>query len=321
MNRTLAFALGLMMLGGTAELQAQGFPSKQVRFVVPAAPGGSFDALARIVAAALVDRWPQRVLVDNKPGGAGNIAAREVAKADPDGYTLLTWNDTLLINPTLFKDPPFDPKRDFAPVSLAMYSPNVLAAHPSTGFKTFDDFLKAARANPGKFNYGSPGNGSPGHLSAEILKRAASLDIVHVPYRGAGPAIIDLVAGQIPLGMVAIPGAIGHIRNGALIPLAVTSSERVKALPDVPTIAQAGVPSYQINAFHGFLAPAGTPKDVIARLEKDINDVIKSPDVNKKLVDLGFDPIAGRAADFAALIDRDLPVWRDVVLKSGAKAE
>ena len=187
--------------------------------------------------------------------------------------------------------------------------------------KTFDDFLKAARANPGKLSYGSPGNGSPGHLSVEILKRLASIDMVHVPYRGAGPAIIDMVAGQIPLGMVAIPGAIGHIRNGALIPLAVTSSERVKALPEVPTIAEAGVPSYQINAFHGFLAPAGTPKAIIARLEKDITDVLKSPEVNKKLIDLGFDPIAGSAADFAAMIDRDLPVWRDVVLKSGARAE
>jgi tripartite-type tricarboxylate transporter receptor subunit TctC len=191
----------------------------------------------------------------------------------------------------------------------------------STGFKTFEDFLKAARANPGKYNYGSPGNGSPGHLSAEILKSRASLDIVHVPYRGAGPAIVDLVAGQIPLGMVAIPGAIGHIRNGTLIPLAVTSNERVQALPNVPTITEAGVKNYQINAFHGFLAPAGTPPAVLAKLEKDINGAIKSPDVNKKLIDLGFDPIAGSAADFTALIDRDLPVWRDVVRMSGAKAE
>jgi tripartite-type tricarboxylate transporter receptor subunit TctC len=319
--RKLAVTLVFALFGGASPLHAQDFPSRQVRFVVPAAPGGSFDALARIVAQALVGQWPQRVIVDNRPGGAGNIAAREVVKAAPDGYTLLTWNDTLLINPVLFKEPPYDPKRDFAPVSLSMYSPNVLAAHPSTGFKTFEDFLKAARANPGKYNYGSPGNGSPGHLSAEILKSRASLDIVHVPYRGAGPAIVDLVAGQIPLGMVAIPGAIGHIRNGTLIPLAVTSNERVQALPNVPTITEAGVKNYQINAFHGFLAPAGTPPAVLAKLEKDINGAIKSPDVNKKLIDLGFDPIAGSAADFTALIDRDLPVWRDVVRMSGAKAE
>ncbi len=317
----LFLAIALTLWAAPVSAQAQPLPAKQVRLIVPAAPGGSFDALARILAQGLTERWPQRVIVDNRPGGAGNIGAREVAKADPDGATLLVWNDTLLINPSLFKEPPFDPKRDFTPVSLAMYSPNVLAAHPSANIKTFADFLKAARANPGKLSYGSPGTGSPGHLSFEILKRLASIDVVHVPYRGAGPAIIDLVAGQIPLGMVAIPGAIGHINNSVLVPLAVTSRERVKALPQVPTIAEAGIPDYQINAFHGILAPAGTPPAVIARLEKDITEVLKSPEVNKKLIDLGFDPIAGSAADFAAIIDRDLPVWRDVVQKSGARAE
>ncbi len=319
--RRLFLAVALVALAGAGAAQAQTFPSKQVQFIVPAAPGGSFDALARILAQSLNDRWPQRVIVDNRPGGAGNIAAREVARAEPDGYTLLTWNDTLLINPYLFKEAPFDPKRDFAPVSLSMYSPNVLAAHPSANLKSFSDFLKAVRADPGKFSYGSPGNGSPGHLSFEILKRLANIDVVHVPYRGAGPAIIDMVSGQIPMGMVAIPGAIGHIHNNTLIPLAVTSRERVKALPQVPTIAESGVPDYQINAFHGILAPAGTPPAIIARLEKDITEVLKSPEVSKKLIDLGFDPVAGSAAEFAAIIDRDLPVWREVVQKSGAKAE
>jgi tripartite-type tricarboxylate transporter receptor subunit TctC len=300
---------------------AQDFPTRPVRIVVPAAPGGSFDALARILAQALSERWPQRMIVDNRPGGGGNIGAGAVAKADPDGYTLLTWNDSLLINPWLFKEVPFDPKKDFTPVSLSMYSPNVLAAHPSSGIKTFEEFLRAARAAPGKLNYGSPGNGSPGHLSAEILKQLAKIDVVHVPYRGAGPAIIDLVAGQIPLGMIAIPGAIGHIKAATLTGLAVTSRERVKAMPTVPTIAEAGVPDYQINAFHGILVPAGTPPAIVAKLEKDITEVLKSPAVSQKLIDLGFDPIAGSAAEFAAIIDRDLPVWRDVVQKSGAKVE
>ena len=312
----------LAILQGAVQAPAQdNLPAKQVRIIVPAAPGGSFDALARILALGLTERWPQRVIVDNRPGGAGNIGAREVAKAEPDGATLLVWNDTLLINPALFKEVPYDPKRDFAPVSLSMYSPNVLAAHPTASFKTFAEFLAAARANPGKLSYGSPGNGSPGHLSFEILKQLASLDVVHVPYRGAGPAIIDMVAGQVPLGMVAIAGAIGHIGNGKLVALAVTSRERVKALPQVPTIAEAGLPDYQINAFHGILAPAGTPPAVIARLEKDITAVLKSPEVTQKLVALGFEPVASSAADFAAIIDRDLPVWREVVAKSGAKAE
>jgi tripartite-type tricarboxylate transporter receptor subunit TctC len=296
-------------------------PTRPVRIVVPAAPGGSFDALARILAQSLSERWPHRMIVDNRPGGGGNIGAGAVAKADPDGYTLLTWNDSLLINPWLFKEVPFDPKKDFTPISLSMYSPNVLAAHPSAGIKTFDEFLKAARAAPGKLNYGSPGNGSPGHLSAEILKQLAKIDVVHVPYRGAGPAIIDLVAGQIPLGMIAIPGAIGHIKSGTLVGLAVTSRERVKAMPTVPTIAEAGVPDYQINAFHGILAPAGTPPAIVAKLERDITEVLKSPAVSQKLIDLGFDPVAGSGAALGAIIDRDLPVWRDVVQKSGAKVE
>ena len=313
--------LVLLLLSGAMPSKAQDYPSRPVRIVVPAAPGGSFDALARILAQGLSERWPQRMIVDNRPGGGGNIGAGAVAKADPDGYTLLTWNDSLLINPWLFKEVPFDPKKDFTPVSLSMYSPNVLAAHPSSGIKTFEEFLKGARATPGKLNYGSPGNGSPGHLSAEILKQLAQIDVVHVPYRGAGPAILDLVAGQIPLGMVAIPGAIGHIRSGTLVGLAVTSSERVKAMPTVPTIAEAGVPDYQINAFHGILAPAGTPPAIVAKLEKDITEVLKSPAVSQKLIDLGFDPIAGSGADLAAIIDRDLPIWRDVVQKSGAKVE
>lgn len=300
---------------------AQDYPNRPVRIVVPAAPGGSLDAVARIIAHQLSEQWPVRVYVDNRPGAAGNVGAGSVVKADPDGYTLMVWNDTLLINPALFKEVPFDPKRDFTPISMAMYSPNILAAHPSTNFKTFGDFMKAARANPGKLNHASPGNGSSGHLSFEILKSLAKLDVVHVPYRSAGPAVVDMVAGQVPLGMVSVPSAIGHIRAGALVGLAVTSRERVKALPDVPTIAESGVPDYQINAFHGVFGPPGMPHSIVARLEKDIGSALASPDVRKKLTDLGFDPVAGGGADLAKIIDRDLPVWRDFVIKSGARAE
>lgn len=314
-------AIAAAALLATAPALAQDYPNRPVRIVVPAAPGGSMDALARILAQELSERWPQRVIVDNRPGGGGNIAARAVVKADPDGYTLLVWNDTLLINPSLFKEVPFDPKRDFTPISLAMYSPNVLAAHPSASLKTFPDFLQTARANPGKLSYASPGNGSSGHLSFEILKRLATLDVVHVPYRSAGPAIIDMVAGQVPIGMVSIPGAIGHVNSGALVALAVTSRERVKALPSVPTVAQAGVPDYQINAFHGIFGPADMPAAVVAFLEKAISAALKSPEVSTKLINLGFEPVAGGGTDLAAIIERDLPVWRDVVQRSGARAD
>src|SRR5262245_17454319 len=178
----LLLATLVALLAVTGASTAQDYPTRPVRIVVPASPGGSFDALARILAASLSERWPQRVIVDNRAGGGGNIGALAVAKADPDGHTLLVWNDTLLINPSLYREAPYDPKRDFAPVSLSMYSPNVLAAHPSANLKSFADFLKGARANPGKLTYGSPGNGSPGHLSFELLKRLAALDVVHVPY-------------------------------------------------------------------------------------------------------------------------------------------
>ena len=316
--RRLLLAFTLIALSGF-QLQAQNFPTRPVRFVVPAAPGGSFDTLARIIAQSLSDRWPQRVIVDNRPGGAGNIGAREVAKSEPDGYTLLTWNDTLLINPSLFKEPPFDPKRDFAPVSLSMYSPNVLAAHPSTGLKTFADFLKAVRANPGKFSYGSPGTGSPGHLSFEILKRLASIDVVHVPYRGAGPAIADLVAGQIPLGMVAIPGAIGHIRSGALVPLAVTSRERVEAIADVPTIAEAGYPKLASEDWAGILIKQGTPAPVVARLNAAIDKAIKTEKVQEALAKLGVDPGGGTPEAFGTLVHTEVVRWSRVIKEADIK--
>ena len=316
---TLLAALGLPLM--FTPCPAQDFPQRPVRIVVPAAPGGSFDALARILAQGLSERWPQRVIVDNRPGGGGNIGALAVAKAEPDGHTLLVWNDTLLINPSLYKEAPFDPRRDFTPISLAMYSPNVLAAHPSTGWRTFAELMGAARAAPGKLSYASPGAGSPGHLSFELLKRLAGLDVLHVPYRGAGPAITDMVAGQVPLGMVAIPGAIGHVGTGALIALAVTSRERVTAMPTVPTIAEAGVPDYQINAFHGILGPAGIPAAVATRLEQDIIAVLSNAQVNRRLVELGFEPAAGDGAALAAIIVRDLPLWRDLVQRSGAKAD
>jgi tripartite-type tricarboxylate transporter receptor subunit TctC len=302
-----------------APVRAQDYPARPVRIVAPAAPGGSFDVLGRLLAQALTEKWGQRAFVDNRPGAGGNLGA--VAKAEPDGYTLLVWNDSLLINPSLFAEVPFDPKRDFTPLSLSIYVPNVLVAHPSANMRSFADFLRMASANPGKYSYGSPGNGTPGHLSFELLKQLRGLDVQHVPYRGAGPALIDLVGGQIPLGMVAVPGAIGHIKSGALIALAVTSAQRVEALPDIPTVAEAGVPDYRVNAWHGVLAPANLPPAIAGKLEADLAAVLADPAIRRKLVEFGFEPVGGGAKQLADIIDRDLPVWREIVRKSGAKAE
>ena len=317
--RWLIFALALLLSGPAASDDA--YPLRPVHLIAPAAPGGSFDILARILAQGLSERWRYNVIVENRPGGGGNIGALAVSRAEPDGYTLLVWNDSLLINPTLLRDTQFDPKNDFTPISLSIYVPNVLVAHPSTGFHSFADFLRAARAKPGQLTYGSPGNGSPGHLSFELLKQLAKIDVVHVPYRGAGPAIVDLVSGHIPLGMVAIPGAIGHIRAGTLVALGVTSARPVAALPDVPPIAEAGLPTYRINAWHGILGPARMPPALVKHLEKDITEVLNTPAVRQKLIELGFEPAAGSAAELADIIDRDLPIWHDLVIKSGTRAD
>ncbi len=299
----------------------QTFPTRAVKLVVPAAPGGSFDTLARILASGLNQKWGQPVIVENRPGGAGNIAASVVTKADPDGYTLLVWNDTLLINPHLFKEVPYDPRRDFTPLSLSIYVPNVLAVHPSTGWRSFADFLKEAKARPGGLSYGSPGNGSPGQLSFELLKQLTGIDVVHVPYRGAGPAIADLVAGQIPIGMIAVPGAIGHIKSGGLTALIVTSSRRVEALPDIPTVAEAIGGDYPINAWHGVLGPAGMTPALAGHIERDLTEVLDQTAVRAKLIEFGFEPASGSGAKLTEIITREFPVWGEIVARSGAKTE
>ena len=234
-----AVLAGLALLwAAIAPAAALDYPVRPVRIVVPPAAGGSFDVLARILAEHLSRRWPQRAFVENRIGTGGNIGAAVVAKAEPDGYTLLLWNDSLLINPAPFKDVSYDPRRDFVPVSLSLYSPNVLAAYPATGFRALGDVLAAARARPRTLSYGSPGNGTPGHLSFEILKNFTGIDVGHVPYRSGGPAVADLVAGHIPLGMVAVAGAIAHIRAGALTGLAVTSMVELGFTPVAGTGAE-----------------------------------------------------------------------------------
>jgi tripartite-type tricarboxylate transporter receptor subunit TctC len=319
--RRVGAALALLGAVGPSVAGAQDFPSRTVRLVAPAAPGGSFDVLARILARRLSETWRHPVIVENRPGGGGNIGALAVSKAEPDGYTLLVWNDALLINPHLYRDALFDPGRDFTPVSLSLYVPNVLVTHPGTGLRSFADVLKLARAEPGRLSYGSPGNGTPGHLSFELIKPLAGVDVVHVPYRGAGPAITDAVSGQIPLAMVAVAGAVGQIRGGTLVPLAVTSAQRIEALPATPTVAEQGMRDFRVNAWHGIFGPPGLPPAVAARLERDITAVLNEPEVRRRLIELGFEPAAGSAAQMAAIIERDFPIWRDVVGKSGAKAD
>jgi tripartite-type tricarboxylate transporter receptor subunit TctC len=292
-----------------------------VRIVVPAAPGGGFDVFARIVGKRLSERWGQQVLVDNRAGGGGNIAASSVVRSKPDGYTLFVWNDTLLINPALMASVPYDPQRDFTPVSLALYVPNILVAHPASAIKDMSDLIARAKAAPGSLSYGSPGPGSPAHLGAELMNQLAGIELRHIPYKGAGPAITDVVAGHIPLAMIAVPGAMEHVRSGRLVPLAVTSEKRIGALPQVPTIRESGISDYRIDTFFAILGPAGMPQELVARIQADMREAVLEPTIYKQLVAQGFEPVGGSAAELAEIIRRDLPVWRALVTKSGAKSE
>jgi tripartite-type tricarboxylate transporter receptor subunit TctC len=314
--------LSILLMCTALPLAAQEpFPSRPVRIVVPAAPGGGFDVFARIVGKRLSERWGQQVLVDNRAGGGGNIAASSVVRSKPDGYTLFLWNDTLLINPALMASVPYDPQRDFTPVSLALYVPNILVAHPASGIKDMSDLITRAKAAPGSLSYGSPGPGSPAHLGAELMNQLAGIELRHIPYKGAGPAITDVVAGHIPLAMIAVPGAMEHVRSGRLVPLAVTSEKRIGALPQVPTIKESGISDYRIDTFFAILGPAGMPQELVARIQADMREAVLEPAIYKQLVAQGFEPVGGSAAELAEIIRRDLPVWRALVTKSGAKSE
>ncbi len=313
-----AFALGAL---GLAPAKADTYPSRPVHIVVPFVPGGSMDLIARILGKNYSERFGQQFIVENRAGAGGNVGAEYAAKAKPDGYTLLVWGDGLLINFCLYSHPGFDPLKDFAPISQAVQVPNVLIEHPSVKAATLQELIAQAKANPGKFAFGSPGSGTPGHLSGEALNLLTGAGLVHVPYRGAGPAITDTVAGQIPLAMVAVPGAISHIRAGTVRALAVTSATRLPALPDVPSIAEAGVKDYYVNAWHGVLAPAGTPRDVVDKLSAATREIMATKAVRDQLINQGFNPTGTTPEELAALLRTDLPRWRDLVAKSGAKAD
>ena len=313
------FFVCFLFIGGNSV--AQEFPSAPVKLVVPAAPGGGFDLFGRILGKKLAERWKHQLVIENRAGGGGNIAAAHVVRSKPDGYTLFVWNDTMLINPSLMANVPYDPQKDFTPISLALYVPNILVAHPATGPKTMAELVDREKALPGSLSYGSPGPGSPAHLGAELLNQLAGTQLRHVPYKGAGPAISDVVGGHISLAMVAVPGAMEHLRAGRLVPLAVTSRQRVQALPEVPTMREAGVRGYRMDTFFAILGPAGMAAELVERLQQDLHWAITDSDVSQQLVRQGFQPVGASAAELRALIARDQPLWRDLVRKSGAKSE
>ena len=320
MTRILAAAFALLATLSSAV--AADYPSRPVTLIVAFTPGGPSDVLARIVGRQLEKILGQTFVIDNRPGGAGNIAAETVAHAAPDGYTLLMGNNGLLAtNQSLFKKLNFDGEKDFAPISLIGSQPNILVVNPKFPATSMAELVAYAKANPGKLNYANSGFGAAAHLSAELFKSEAKVDIVSVSYKGAAPALQDLIAGHVQLMFATSASAMSFIKAGTLRPLAVTTRDRFSLLPDLPTVAELGLPGFDATTWHGLVAPAGTPGEVIDTLNRATVAALKDADTLRQLHDLGVEVGSSTAAEFAAYIHSEVPKWAAVVKASGAQVE
>ena len=318
-----ALALLPMFVAAAAPAQssAPNYPSKPIRIVVPQSAGGSTDLTARLVAQKLADALGQPVVVDNRPGAGSIIGTDIVAKAAPDGYTLLVVASSITINPSLHKKLPFDPVRDLAPITQLSAFPNMLTVHPALPVKTVRELIALAQAKPGQINYGSSGTGTGTHLSAELFKSMTGVDMVHVPYKGGGPAVTALLGGQVQLNFATIPSVLPHVRAGKLRAVAVTTIKRSPAVPEVPTIAESGVPGYDHGPWNGMLAPAKTPRTVIARLSAEVARIVHLPEAKAVLVHEGAEPVGNTPEEFAAIIRAETAKWEKVIRAAGIKAD
>lgn len=315
------FAISAALIAVSAALTATAaeYPTKPIRLIVGFAPGGGTDTTARAMSQKLTDALGQQVVVDNRPGAAGNIAAELVSKATPDGYTLLMGTIAALsINPSLYSKLPFDPIKDFAPITQAVDSTNILSLHPSVPAGSVKELIALAKAKP--LNYGSSGVGGTGHLAGELFNTMAGVKMTHVPYKGGGPAMIDLVGGQVQLVFATAASAVPQIKGGRIKGIAVTTAKRSALMPNLPTIAEAGLPGFEANNWYGVLAPAKTPRPIIMRLNSEIAKVLAIPDVKNFLFNQGLDPAPGTPEKFGAYIKSETAKWAKVVKASGAKA-
>lgn len=324
LTRRSLIALAALALAAPSVTTAQAatFPDRPVRIIVPFPPGGSNDVIARILAENLSHQWKQSVIVDNRSGAGGNVGAAEVARADPDGYTLLlTAPGPLAINPSLFKTLSFDPLKDFAPIALVANVPIVLAVNPNVKAESVKELIALAKAEPGKLNYGSSGNGSTNHLAAELFKSMARIDLTHVPYRGAAPAMNDLVAGHIPVMFDNMPAMRPQVQAGKVRALAVCGTQRSPLFPELPTMAEAGVPGFDASAWFGLVAPAKTPPDVLKTITDATKTALAQPEMVKKFADLGAEPGTLFGADFGKFLAEESAKWGKVVRDAGVKVE
>lgn len=319
---SLAGAAGLAATSGAASAATEGYPDKPIRIVVPYTPGGFNDTLARTVGEKLTSRWKQSVVVDNRPGGNTLIGNSIVAKSAPDGYTLLITPLPFAALPALYGTKlPYNATRDFAPVIWAASTQNVLVARNDLGLATVKDIVESAKKQPGKLNYGSTGSGSSNHLSMELFEKMTGTRLTHVPYKGSGPAVVALLSGEIDVLFDNLPNVITQIKAGKLKAVAVTGQQRSRLLPDVPTVAESGVPSYDVNVWFGIQAPAGTPKDIVQKLNQEIARALSEPDVVKRFREQGVEVVGSSPAKFSTLVEAEIEKWGSVVRDANVHLE
>jgi tripartite-type tricarboxylate transporter receptor subunit TctC len=301
---------------------AQSYPSKAVRLIIPAPPGSAPDILSRLIGQKLSESWGQPVVIDNILGAGGNIGTERVAKAAPDGYTLLfNTIGPIAVNISMYDKLPFDPVKDFAPITLVAKVPNILVVHPAVPVRSVEELIAYARKNPGKLRYGSPGSGTSNHLSAELLNTMTGISMLHIPYKSSAQMTTDVMGGQVEVVFHNAPVLLPHVKSGALRGLAVTSLQRLASVPELPTMAESGVPGYEVTAWFGFLAPAGTPQAVISKVHADVAKAIAMPDVRERMTAQAAEPIGSTPQEYASFIAAEIAKWSKIVKASGAKVE
>ena len=322
MHRIVALIAALCSLAGAPALAAEAaYPSRPIRIIVPFAPGGSTDIVARLVAAKLTEAWGQQVVVDNRAGAGGNIGMALGANASPDGYTIMSVSSSYVVNPTLYSKPPYDPFRSFIPITNAAAAPNIFTAHSSLPVKSLQDTVALLRKDPKKYTIGTPGIGTTPELAAELLRMTAKLDVPRVPYGGAGPAVAAIAGNQVAVACTIMPPILPHIQAGRVRALAVTTGKRASVLPDVPTMAEAGFKGQESDTMAAFLVPAGTPRPIVTKISTEMQRVLALPDIREKIAAQGFDVIASTPEQFAAQIKIEVEKWGKVIRSAGLKVD
>ncbi|MHB8771982.1 MAG: Bug family tripartite tricarboxylate transporter substrate binding protein [Syntrophales bacterium] len=319
---TALFALAFLLVGITAApLHAQAYPNKPIRFIFPFPPGGPTDILGRLIGQKLADRLGQPVVPENKPGAGANIGLEIGAKAKPDGYTITLASPSLAISPTLYKKLNYDSVKDFAPIALVAEIPNVLLVPSSSPLKSLRELIEYAKANPGKLNFGSGGIGTSNHLASELLKNLAQIRIVHVPYKGSNQAMIGMMGGEVGMVVVGIPPSQAQIRAGKVRALAVLSEQRLPAFPNIPTAKEAGIENFEVTTWYGILAPAGTPRDIVTRLNAELTNIVAAADTREKMQTAGFEPLSSTPEKFAEFVKTEIVRWGKVIRDANISVE